>query len=95
MDLKIKVKGESSITRPAEQGVLRLTIVSEGPELETVSKDVISRTNELRGLLKTLSTRIDEGSGAEEVAATKIASTVLRTKNHTLHDKDNLPLPKV
>ncbi|KAF3400317.1 hypothetical protein DPV78_006078 [Talaromyces pinophilus] len=95
MDLKITVKGESSITRPAEQGVLRLTILSEGSELETVSKDAISRTNELRELLKTLSTRIDDGTGAAEVAVTKIASTFLRTTNHTPHDKDNLPLPKV
>lgn len=95
MDLKIRVKGESSITRPAEQGVLRLNIVSEGSELETVSKDAISRTNELRGLLKTLSTRIDNGTGAAEVAVPKIASTFLRTTNHTPHDKDNLPLPKV
>ncbi|EED13120.1 conserved hypothetical protein [Talaromyces stipitatus ATCC 10500] len=95
MDLKIRVKGESSITRLADQGVLRLTVESEGSELETVSKEVISRTNELRGLFKTLSPKTDDGTDAADVAVTKIASTILRTRNHTPHDKDNKSLPKV
>jgi uncharacterized protein YggE len=93
--LKIHVNGESSITRLAEQGVLRLTVQSEGSDLETVSKEVISRSNKLSDLFKTLSPKTNDGTAAADAAVTKFASTFLRTRNYTPHDKDNKPLPKI
>lgn len=93
--LKIRVNGESSITRLAEQGVLRLSVESEGPKLETVSKEVISRSNELTELFKTLSPKTKEGTATADAAVTKFASTFLSTRNYTPHDKDGNMLPKV
>lgn len=93
--LKIHVNGESSITRLAEQGTLRLTVESEGPDLETVSKNVISRSNSLSDLFKTLSPKTTSGTATSSAAVTKFASTFLRTRNYTPHDKDNKPLPRV
>ncbi|GLI78257.1 hypothetical protein PoHVEF18_006566 [Penicillium ochrochloron] len=90
--LKIHVNGESSITRLAEQGTLRLTVESEGPDLETVSKNVLTRSNSLSDLFKTLSPK---NTSDTATAVTKFASTFLRTRNYTPHDKDNKPLPKV
>jgi uncharacterized protein YggE len=93
--LKIHVNGESSITRLAEQGTLRLTVESEGPDLETVSKNVLTRSNSLSDLFKTLSPKTTSGTATSSAAVTKFASTFLRTRNYTPHDKDNKPLPKV
>lgn len=93
--LKIQVNGESRITRLAEQGILRLTVESEGSDLETVSKDVISRSNELSELFKTLSPKTNDGTATADAAVTKFASTFLRTRNYIPYDKDNKPLPKV
>ncbi|OOQ85120.1 hypothetical protein PEBR_31469 [Penicillium brasilianum] len=93
--LTINVNGESSITRLAEQGSLRLTVECEGSDLETVSKDVISRSNKLSELFKTLSPKTNDGTATADAAVTKFASTYLRTRNYTPHDKDNKPLPKV
>lgn len=93
--LKIRVNGESSISRLAEQGILRLTVNSEGPELETVSKEVISRSNNLSELFKTLSPKSDDGTATADAAVAKFASTFLRTRSYMPHDKNNKPLPKV
>ncbi|KAJ5875312.1 uncharacterized protein N7473_012659 [Penicillium subrubescens] len=93
--LKIHVNGESSITRLAEQGTLRLTVESEGPDLETVSKNVLTRSNSLSDLFKTLSPKTTTGTATSSAAVTKFASTFLRTRNYTPRDKDNKPLPKV
>jgi uncharacterized protein YggE len=93
--LKIHVNGESSITRLAEQGTLRLTVESEGPDLETVSKEVITRSNSLSELFKALSPKTTSGTATTDAAVTKFASTFLRTRNYTPHDKDNKPLSKV
>ncbi|KAJ5756395.1 hypothetical protein N7533_005938 [Penicillium manginii] len=66
--LKIRVNGESSITRLAEQGLLRLSVESQGPKLEIVSKEVVSRSNELTGLFKTLSPKTQEGTATADAA---------------------------
>ncbi|KAF3391248.1 hypothetical protein F1880_007773 [Penicillium rolfsii] len=93
--LKIHVNGESSTTRLAEQGSLRLTVECEGPDLETVSKNVITRSNSLSDLFKTLSPKTPAGTATSSAAVTKFASTFLRTRNYIPRDKDNKPLPKV
>lgn len=93
--LKIRVNGESSITRLAEQGALRLSVESEGPKLETVSKEVVSRSNELTGLFKALSPKTQEGTATADAAVTNVASTFLSTRNYTPRDKNGRPLPKV
>ncbi|KAJ5377474.1 uncharacterized protein N7496_004883 [Penicillium cataractarum] len=93
--LIINVNGESSITRLADQGSLRLTVECEGSDLETVSKDVISRSNKLSELFKKLSPKSNDGTATADAAVTKFASTFLRTRNYTIHDKDNKPLRKV
>ncbi|KAJ5970612.1 uncharacterized protein N7479_000530 [Penicillium vulpinum] len=93
--LKIKVCGESSITRLAEEGALRLTVESEGSDLDSVSKEVISRSNELSELFKALSPKTNTGTATANAAVTKFASTFLRTRNYTPYDKDNKLLPKV
>lgn len=93
--LKIRVNAESSIARLAEQGVLRLTVTSEGPALQTVSQEVVSRSNELSGLFKTLSHKTDDGTATADAAVTKFASIVLRTRSYTAQDQNNEPLPKV
>ncbi len=93
--LKIRVNGESSISRLAEQGVLRLTVTSEGTVLATVSKEVVSRSNELSELFKTLSPKADNGIATDDAAVTQFASTFLRTRSYTPRDKDNMSLPKV
>lgn len=93
--LKIRVNGESSISRLAEQGVLRLTVTSEGPVLATVSKEVVSRSNKLSELFKTLSPKAYDGSATDNAAVTQFASTFLRTRSYTPRDKNNMSLPKV
>lgn len=93
--LKIRITGESSIARLAEQGVLRLTVTSEGPELATVSTEVISRSNTLTELFKTLYPKADDDTATADAAVTKFASTFLRTRSYTPRDKDKQPLPKV
>ncbi|KAJ5983324.1 hypothetical protein N7481_005423 [Penicillium waksmanii] len=93
--LKIRVNGESSITRLAEQGLLRLSVESQGPKLETVSKEVVSRSNELTGLFKTLSPKTQAGTATADAAVTNVASTFLSTRNFTPRDRDGQPLEKV
>lgn len=66
--LKIRVNGESSIARIAEQGVLRLTVTSDGSELASVSIKVVSRSNELTELFKTLSPKTDNGTATADAA---------------------------
>ncbi|KAK5797637.1 hypothetical protein VI817_003928 [Penicillium citrinum] len=93
--LKIRVNGESSITRLAEQGLLRLAVESEGPKLDTVSKEVVSRSNELTGLFSKLSPKTPEGIATADAAVTKVASTFLSTRNYIPRDRDGNALPKV
>ncbi|KAJ5089321.1 hypothetical protein N7532_008005 [Penicillium argentinense] len=93
--LKIRVSGESSTIRLAEQGTLRLTVESEGSQLEVVSKEVIARSNELSELFKALSPKAPDGTATADAAVTKVASTFLRTRNYTPRNRDNQQLPKV
>lgn len=92
--LTIRVNGESSITRLAEQGILRLTVISEGPELDSVSQQVVTKSNELSELFKTLSQRTDDGASSADAPVARFASTSLRTKSHTPY-KNEVALPRV
>ncbi|KAJ5126775.1 hypothetical protein N7448_007554 [Penicillium atrosanguineum] len=93
--LVINVSGESIISRHPERAVLHLAVTSDGPEQETVSKDVTTTSNELHQLFKGLSPKNDNGYSNVDAPVTTFSSTLLRTWSIVPTDEKNKPLDRV
>lgn len=93
--LVIHVSGESIISRHPERAVLHIAVKSDGPEQETVSKDVTTTSNDLHQLFKGLSPKNDNGYSNVDAPVTTFSSTLLRTWSIVPTDDKNKPLDRV
>lgn len=78
-----------------ERGTLSVTVKSEGPELQTVSKEVIKTSNDLNKGFKELSPKEENGTATPEAAVTSFSSQLLRTWHMIPTDQNDNRLPPV
>lgn len=93
--LQIQVSGFFSVSYRPERGTLSVTVRSEGPELQTVSKEVIKTSNDLSKGFKELSPKEENGTATAEAAVTSFSSQLLRTWHMIPTDKEDNRLPPV
>ncbi|KAJ5232775.1 hypothetical protein N7468_005731 [Penicillium chermesinum] len=68
--LTITVNGTSRLTRPAERGVMNISVEAEGTDKELVSLQVTSASNEMHKLFTELSPKTEAGIATAEAAVT-------------------------
>lgn len=93
--LEIQVSGHSSMSFRPERGTLSLSVKSEGPELQTVSKEVVKTSNDLNKGFKELSPKEENGTATAQAAVTSFSSQLLRTWHTIPTDKNHNRLPPV
>lgn len=93
--LSISVRGESVIEHEPERGVLHVTVKSDGPDQDTVSKEVTSTSNQLNQFFKNLSPKTETGTTAADAPVTTFSSTHVRTWSIVPTDDNNKPLDRV
>jgi uncharacterized protein YggE len=93
--LTINVSGESIISRHPERAVLHIAVKSDGPDQDTVSKDVTTTSNDLHQLFKELSPKNENGYANVDAPITTFSSTFLRTWSRVPTDDKNKPLDRV
>lgn len=93
--LSIGVGGNSVIEHDPERGVLHVAVKSDGPDQETVSKEVTTTSNKLNEFFKDLSPNAETETTAEHAPVTIFSSTHVRTWSAVPTDRDNKPLDRV
>lgn len=95
--LSITVTGRSTISHNPERGILHVAVKSDGPNKDTVSKEVITTSNQLHQFFKELELPPETEAGEAAVAApvTTFSSTHLQTWSRVPTDDKNKPLDRV
>lgn len=93
--LSISVTGQSVIELDPERGVLHIAVKSDGPNQDTVSKEVTTTSNQLNEFFRNLSPKAETGTTAVDAPVTTFSSTHVRTWSRVPTDKDNKPLDRV
>lgn len=95
--LSITVTGLSTISHNPERGIVHVAVKSDGPNKDTVSKEVITTSNQLHQFFKELElppeTEGDEA--AVDAPVTNFSSTHLQTWSRVPTDDKNQPLDRV
>ncbi|KAJ5682726.1 hypothetical protein N7462_005891 [Penicillium macrosclerotiorum] len=92
--LKVTVVGQSCMSHYPERCILRVIVFSDGPEQESVSRDVTVTSNQLHQLFKELSPQTAEGLATPEAPVTKFSTTYLRSWSDVPLDEKGRPLPQ-
>ncbi|KAJ6172434.1 hypothetical protein N7470_001501 [Penicillium chermesinum] len=93
--LTITVNGTSRLTRPAERGVMNISVEAEGTDKELVSLQVTSASNEMHKLFTELSPKTEAGIATAEAAVTHFSSTMLRSWHQTPRGSDGIAVARV
>lgn len=93
--LKIIVSGHSTISRYPERCVLGVSVRSEGPQQEPVSKEVALASNQVHQIFTELSPKTEEGFATADAPVTKFSNTLLRTWSTVPVDDNQKSLPRV
>lgn len=93
--LTIKVDGSSTLTRPAELGVMNIAVQAEGPEKDTVSVKVSSKFSDVNELFSRLCPKTETGVADANAPVTQYSTSMLRTWYRTPYNRDGEPLRKV
>ena len=92
--LTITINGSSKITRPADRGILNISVRAEGSDKELVALQVSSTSNEVHKLFTELSPKTEFGNIKADAPVTQFSSTMIRTWYET-HDKTSLARSRV
>lgn len=93
--LSISVTGRSTIELDPQRCVLHVAVKSDGPDHDTVSKEVTTTSNQLNQYFKTLSPKPEAGTTAVDAPVTTFSSTHVRTGSRIPYDDNNKPLDRV
>lgn len=80
---------------PSRASFLHVVVKSDGPQHETVSKNVTTKSNDLNQLFKELSPKNENGFATVDAPVTTFSSTLLRTWSRLTTSDKNRPLDRV
>ncbi|KAL2839367.1 hypothetical protein BJY01DRAFT_250547 [Aspergillus pseudoustus] len=83
----IRTTGQATISRPAERGILHISIHDRGPTASTVSSNVLDAANRVKSVLTPLSPRLASGETSPNAAITHWSMGSLSTESYVVWER--------